>query len=439
MSLRRAIPVLLAGCLVVPVALVTLAAITIAPALAETREDATLDPRFGGDGIVSVSFDLDPQTPADYFEDVFADGAGGLWVVGIAHTGLSNYRFAAAHLGREGQLLGKFTDPAVEWNSSSGSGEMYAFGVVDSQGRLLVVIATAECVPQGCISRMFRYLSAGARDSQFAGGELTLYGNTISPSAVSVQPNGEIWVAGYQQQQTGFVRVSDAGVIGEFVPTPSVLDRFASPQSPRLALTNEQAGEAGRVVRLDPSGAADLSFDGDGVMPLYGAASACAPQAETLRPTVLAATIDGRFVIHGNVLDPGNSQAPPLATYLLGVDAAGAPGPVHCLPAAQAPYANGVAVRADGRVFVVSAIAGMGMEVRQMSAHGSIAPDPAFNAGQPLSIPVPGTSGGGYAKRVILDGPSPVLAGEGRFAGNGNWDWVIVRLVGDTRLFSDGF
>ena len=160
-------------------------------ALARYNTDGSLDVSFGTGGKVLTYFNINTGA---YAAAIQADGK--IVVAGTSYT-TSNY-FALARYNTNGSLDATFgTGGKVITTFSSGSG--YATDVaIQSDGKIVAVGASGNGSSLNNFT-VVRYNTDGSLDSTFgSGGKVitTISGNSDSASAVAIQPDGKIVVAG---------------------------------------------------------------------------------------------------------------------------------------------------------------------------------------------------------------------------------------------------
>jgi uncharacterized delta-60 repeat protein len=202
-------------------------------ALARLRPDGSLDPSFDGDGRAYL------KLPAGSFRAaaLATDGAGAIYAAGSQPDGPDQTGSGFVLVRLLGDASGAAIDPAfagggIAYTPLGSNGANLTGAVVDGQGRI-VLAGTVYVPPDGGRQvAVARYLPDGSADASFGGGDgVATFGPGVrydTADGLAVDASGNIVVAG---------RIDPAGGVG--------------------------TGNAA-VFRFDPTGAPDLSFDGDG-------------------------------------------------------------------------------------------------------------------------------------------------------------------------------
>ncbi|HVF35893.1 MAG TPA: hypothetical protein VND91_11280 [Candidatus Saccharimonadia bacterium] len=409
-------------------------------------QDTVLDPTFGGDGRAVAEFDVG-GIRGDVILEARTDGRGGYWTVGRAFVTSTRSILAIAHFDRAGNLLGKATRPEFEYRSDD-SGRIYELQdtTVDADGLLLLSIinCTGPAISQ-CGSFLVRVTADASPDVRWGGTGTVVSAAGVFYGGVHAANDGRVWASRGD-------RLDFYSATGTFVG-------FAGGRATTFARVNDTtvlgltgSGSTAAVLRrFDASGTQDLTYGGDGTRELGSGSTPqqCNAAGSDFVPRELSVLADGRIAVLGYVQDASTAV---LQSYLVGVGASGASGPVACLAVlpADGARASGMALRSDGRVFVTldtaptgssQFAAGMALSAMRLQPDGSIVPDPGFNSGQTFAIEVPRTDGGvprAFATQVLVDEGAVVVFGGGEVANTSN-DFTVARLLGDLRLFHNGF
>ena len=359
-----------------------------------TPNAGTLDPSFGGDGIVTGSTS---NFAADRAEDVAVQPDGKIVAVGQTGFGVQQrpiaFRFNADGTpdatfgGGDGVAL----PPVV-------GGARLAAVVLQPDGKI-VAAGTAFTPSFDYLALVMRLTAAGELDPTFGGGDgVVTYG--VSPGddngfAVAVQPDGKIVLAG------------GAGGTGRAY-TAAML-----------------------AVRLTADGAFDPTFAGDGVAEV-------AFQGTSSAATALLLDADGKIVLAGTSYDGGGETGFAVARLL----ADGAPDPAFgggdgraaALPAGLSmPSVYDAALQPDGRIVVAGGAAVAGGEptptVLRFTADGAF--DPTFGAGGLALTDLP--FNGGIWEAVALQADGRIITA-GLIGIPGGSKSIIGRFAADGRL-----
>jgi uncharacterized delta-60 repeat protein len=275
--------------------------------LARFDVDGSLDPTFGGDGVVATDIDLTGQISSYVSAALQPDGK---IVVASGNSGA----FVLVRLTVDGFIDEKFGDGGVVRTDIDAVATDIA---VQSDGK---IVATGIASPEGfdtCYDvALTRYEPDGSLDSSFAtnGVRIADFGSCESPHAIALQPDGRIVVAGGAGLDSFLAaRFTENGSIDPtFSGDGMTATPFATPDGPAEvdahALGIDSAGRivaAGRtallfvgghyaVARYLPDGSLDTGFSGDGrILGRFGTRS----RASEVRD--LALLEDGRIVVAG--------------------------------------------------------------------------------------------------------------------------------------------
>lgn len=289
------------------------------PVLARFEPDGDLDASFDGDGLLELDQLSGPsreygfkgvETILSRRDDVIAGGGGGpegsiAFLVAVTATGALNPSFGEAGIVRE-------TDPRP---SSQSAGPV----AVADDGRLLVAGSTDAGPSSGAIA-LFRYTPNGAIDTGYGAERgFARLAAIDSPVALAVERSGAAIVLSeeaFHGEGAALMRVTAGGAIdsafgaGGLVTLGRPRARFSAlavqPDGKVLvAGTSNWRGHRARmlVARLLPSGDLDTGFGNDGF-----AAVGCRQQARCVAVRI-ALQPDGRILLAGRVRE-GNPGGP---------------------------------------------------------------------------------------------------------------------------------
>jgi uncharacterized delta-60 repeat protein len=267
--------------------------------LVRHQPNGALDTSFGGDGIVTADFG---GVDVGRGLALFRNGD-------IAVAGYSDQNFAVARFNSDGSPDTGFDGDGKQTTSFDGRRSFGLAVAIDSAGRALVSGLASN--GKDFDAALARYGANGALDSSLDGdGRLTVaYGDGFdSAHDLAIQPDGRILLGG-QSSDNGFglARVDPSGALDpSFDGDGRTVTSFgAGPASARgLTLTStgaiiaagDQNRESFAVARYNSAGSPDPSFNGDGRLTIdFG--SYDAGRAVALMP-------DGRIVVAG-VASPG--------------------------------------------------------------------------------------------------------------------------------------
>ncbi len=251
--------------------------------VARYTADGVLDPTFGGDGMVSTSFEA---KGGDVAVAVAVLPDGKILAAGIARTNCSCGRYAVARYETNGRLDRTFgTDGKATVHFRFG-GEPGAMAVT-ADGSIVLVGGN---VPDVDKFQVARFTSDGAIDTTFGGGDGKVTTNTgqgeEAATAVAIDSGGSIVVAGYTDQphegpdpfgpsKFAVVRYASDGTLDpKFGTNGKVKTAFSAGAMPHgLVLQADGSivaagGVGGRfgVVRYATDGTLDPAFGGDGIV-----------------------------------------------------------------------------------------------------------------------------------------------------------------------------
>lgn len=188
--------------------------------------------RFLPNGSLDTTFGVGGQVQYPYFARSIALQTNGSFVIAGATSTVGNPRFVVSRYLSNGTIDTTFDTDGHAQLSFGGASEYATDIAVQANGRLVVVGVSDNQIA------VARLTAAGALDTTFSGDGLllkTIYSTRNEASAVAIQPDGKIVVAG----STWSYSVS-----------ASTHDLFA--------------------MRLNPGGGMDSTFDTDGVATIYG-------------------------------------------------------------------------------------------------------------------------------------------------------------------------
>jgi uncharacterized delta-60 repeat protein len=171
--------------------------------LARYNSDGSLDTSFGTAGLVTTSFSGTDATASNLV--VKSDGR--LVVTGTYGSAVGTERFALARYNSDGSLDSSFGNAGLVITAFPGSDAFGAIGALQADGRIVVAGTNYNFTSTEYRFALARYNSDGSLDTSFGTGGLvtTFFGTqTESPSAVAIQPDGRIVVAGTTGTSTSY-------------------------------------------------------------------------------------------------------------------------------------------------------------------------------------------------------------------------------------------
>ncbi|MFO1200867.1 MAG: tandem-95 repeat protein [Burkholderiaceae bacterium] len=348
--------------------------------------DGALDPSFGVGGKVVVSV----GSSNDYAQSVAVQPDGKLVLAGLSANEASGSDVSVIRLNANGALdlsfgvAGKVVMPV-------GSSIDYAYDVVVQPDGKIVLAGNSLNGANGYDFSVIRLAENGALDTNFgAGGKLLVQVGPYADEAQSVivQPDGKLVLAGY----------SHTGTTWDY-----------------------------SLIRVDPNGALDPSFDGDGKLVVPVGSSDDRASSVVVQP-------DGKIVLAGSSVNGGTWEFSAVRLDTNGVLDASFDGDGKLVvPVGSGDFAESVVVQPDGKL-VLAGYSGNGansidFSAIRLDANGVL--DPSFGGDGKLIVPVGSSNDFAYDVVVQPDGKL-VLAG---FSVNGSsFDFSAIRLNHDGSL-----
>jgi uncharacterized delta-60 repeat protein len=244
-----------------------------------TRHDANgnLDPGFGTGGIAT--------TPLGGNDDKARDAAllpdGGFVAVGQADpAGLGNVDFGVVRYTADGHPDPGFNSTGVETTDIAGRGDVANAVAVQADGKI-VVVGEAETIPSFFDFAVVRYNPNGTLDQSFGGDGIVttdLGSEFDDATAVAIQPDGKIVVAGDTEQNVALARyLPDGQLDPTFNAGGTVVSNIGTNEANGVAITpggtiliaGTRVGPTGNrdpyVASYGPSGKLNLGFGNFGV------------------------------------------------------------------------------------------------------------------------------------------------------------------------------
>jgi uncharacterized delta-60 repeat protein len=281
-------------------------------ALVRYNTDGTLDTTFDGDGKLTTAI----GTSDDYARSVTLQSDGKIVVAGYSIIIGGNYDFALVRYNPDGTLDTSFSNDG-KLTTAIGTSHDQAFSVtLQIDGR--IVVAGASYNGSNDDFALVRYNPDGTLDTSFSddGKLTTAIGNSTDiASSVTLQSDGKIVVAGYSDDHIDFALVrynvdgtldtsfSDDGKLTTAIGTSSDYANSVTLQSDGKIVVAGRSYNGNNydfaLVRYNPDGTLDTSFDGDGKLTTAIGTSNDVAQSVTLQS-------DGKIVVAG-FSDNGNT------------------------------------------------------------------------------------------------------------------------------------
>ena len=279
--------------------------------LARYNPDGSLDTTFDGDGAVSTDF----SGGGDSARVILLQGDGKIILAGISVSSIigSTYDFALARYNPDGSLDTSFDGDGKVVNDLSGASDHLRAAALQADGKIVV---GGSSVGLGLDFILARYNANGSLDTSFDGDGLLstdIDGDTDSCNALVVQPDGKILAAGSTANPSNYnfalVRYNPDGSLDVTFDGDGKLESDLTGGDDRaLSLVLQPNGKivvAGygtgtlydfALARYNPDGSWDTTFDGDGWLLTDFIANRDYIYAVLLQP-------DGKIVAAGYALD----------------------------------------------------------------------------------------------------------------------------------------
>ena len=245
-------------------------------ALARYNTNGSLDVTFDGDGIVTTAI----GTSADEANSIVIQTDGKIVVAGSSFIGGSTWDFALARYNTDGSLDITF-DGDGKLTTAIGTSDDFAYSIVLQTDGKIVVGGNSD-IGGNLDFSLARYNTDGSLDNTFDGdGKLTVsIGFATNAAAVVIQTDGKILITGGTGSDFALARYNTNGSLDNsfngtgIVQTPVGTSNSAAASSIAIQTDGKivAAGTAfvtgnGRdfaLVRYNPNGTLDNTFDGDG-------------------------------------------------------------------------------------------------------------------------------------------------------------------------------
>lgn len=315
--------------------------------------DGSLDTTFDGDGIASTSAGGGPSGNAIALQ---ADGK-----IVVAGNSLGGTSFILVRFNPDGSLDSTFDADGIA--STNLAGQARANGVaIQSDGKIVAVGSIGGPSSVSFDTAVVRYNADGSEDTTFdVDGVVTTNvspGNFDAAQSVAIQLDDKIVTVGAAGGEVSVLRYNgdgslDAGFDTDGIVTTSVTGNsdsgsgVALQPDGKILVCGVGAGSGGNtdvgVIRYNPDGSLDLSFNGNGIVitNVAGVDRGNAVALQSNGQIIVAADVGGEFgVLRYNAdgsLDPG-FDGDGIVTTLVG---------------AGSNSVNGLAIQPDGRIVVV--------------------------------------------------------------------------------------
>jgi uncharacterized delta-60 repeat protein len=279
--------------------------------LARYNPNGSLDTTFDGDGAVSTDF----SGGGDYASVILLQGDGKIILAGISAGSIigSTYDFALARYNSDGSLDTSFDGDGKVVNDLSGDSDHLQSAALQADGKI-VVGGSSDGLALDFV--LARYNANGSLDPTFDGDGLLstdIDGDADACTALVVQPDGKILAAGYTANPSNYnfalVRYNPDGSLDptfdgdgklESDPTGSNDRIFGMALQPngKIVVVGYGFGTLYDflVARYNPDGSWDTTFDGDGWLFTDFIANRDYAYSVLVQP-------DGGIVVAGSALD----------------------------------------------------------------------------------------------------------------------------------------
>jgi uncharacterized delta-60 repeat protein len=416
-------------------------------ALVRYTSDGSLDAAFSGDGKLTTAI----GTLTDYALSVIQQADGKLVAAGYNYGGPSAYNFALVRYNSDGSLDAGF-DGDGKLTTAIGGGDERAYAVIQQTDGQLLVVGNGYA---GGISgfALVRYNPDGALDTTFDDdGKLTTAVHTLSADkgqAIVQQADGKLVVAGNLGGISGFglVRYNPDGsldtsfdgdgklttAIGISASASSVIQQ-ADGKLVVAGASHNGSDNDFALVRYNLDGSLDTSFDGDGKL-------TTAVGAGNDNASSLIQQTDGKLVAAGASYNGSNND---FALVRYNSDGSldttfSGDGKLTTAVGASNNYALSVTQQADGKLVATARINSFNnyFNLLRYNADGSL--DTSFDGDGKLTTMIGTVSD--YASSVIQQTDGKLVAAGSSYNGN-NYDFALVRYNAngslDTTFSGDG-
>jgi uncharacterized delta-60 repeat protein len=334
--------------------------------------------RYNPNGSLDTSFDGDGKltTPVSTFTD-YAYGVGIQTDGKIITTGYSRHGSSTSNYNNDSVLIRYNADGSLD-TSFDGDGKLIVdLGVGNSTAYSVAIQTDGKIVAAGYSLIDMRYVFTVARCNPDGSYDTSFDGDGIVTTAirtggnmayaVAIQPDGKIVAAGYSYSDGvpdfdfTLVRYNPDGSLdtsfdGDGMVTTAFLNSDNYDYANALAIQSDgkiiaagysvyfSAAQAAALVRYNPDGSLDTSFDGDGKLTIFSSGFSSA--------NALAIQTDGKIVSAGSGINGGNSD---FSLVRLNPDGSfdnsfDGDGRVITPILTFNDYANGVAIQPDGKI-----------------------------------------------------------------------------------------
>lgn len=431
--------------------------------VARFNTDGSLDTTFGGgDGIVTTA--IGPGTNQDVAQAVALQADGKIVVAGYAIGTSSGADFAVVRYNTDGSLDSTFDgDGLVTTSIGPGTNSDAAHAVaVQSDGRI-VAAGYANMFGSGPDFALARYNTDGSLDSTFDGdGKVTTAVATGTNSdiayALAIQPDGRIVATGIADGIAGsgadfaVARYNADGTLDTTFDTDGKVTTAIGPTTNtdaayavalqadgKIVAAGQVNGMVGTgtdfgVVRYNPDGSLDTSFDTDGKV-----TTAIGPSTNTDRAQAVVLQSDGKIVAVGQA--SGVSGGADFAAVRYNSNGSldtsfDGDGRVTTAvgPSTQTDFAYAASIQSDGKILAAGwafgTSGGQDFALVRYDTNGSL--DPTFDADGKVTTGVGNTSSANSAIATQADG-KVVVAGHVSNPTTGT-DFAVIRYNSDGSL-----
>lgn len=404
-------------------------AIVLATAAVALGAPGDLDPTFGSGGVVLTSI-----SPGTDLGRALVQQPDGRFVVAGASSNGTDRDFVVVRYNFDGTVDASF---------GSGGSVVTPIGTADDRAAALVLQDDGKLVAAGFSSLGFtlvRYQPDGSLDTGFGSGGIvttTPVSGTAGASAMVRQPDGKLVVVGASPPGIELVRYNPDGTLdssfdGDGVVTTDVTLGDESPEAMviqpdgRIVVGGGYTPPGGYkdyfLARYNADGSLDATFDGDGLVTTVVGGSFDELLALTLQP-------DGRLIAGGRFQAIGSGNE----NFLLvryntdgSLDASFSGGIVTQDLGSISDLIREIVVQPDGKILAIGRVLSPGaIAIVRYRADGTV--DTTFGAAGTVLTDI--GSGGDYAyAAVLLSDGRLVTAGES-IVGGGQTDINLVRYL----------
>jgi uncharacterized delta-60 repeat protein len=260
---------------------------------------APLDPAFGNGGRVINQFISPPYHFSSSVRDIAVQPDGKIVIVGT--LGFVQSHIIVIRYNPDGSRDASFGNGNGEASIGFVEGEAYASGIaIQPDGRIVVAGGITRPTSPSQEFVVLRFGTSGGYDTSFGSGGVARIDIGLNPwrADVAVQPDGKIVIAGAFNDGSSLVRLNPTGSLDTSfdgdgrVACPGSVSSLVLQQDGKIIVAGTD-GSHSMLARFNLNGSPDLTFAGDGVVTTVVGSDGCRFTAVALQP-------DGKIVALGS-------------------------------------------------------------------------------------------------------------------------------------------